>query len=102
LGEDLGLNASFDTSDPISHGVHAGHFGIRSRVIFKCIFASSQFVFPELAAWLAEFDEHFLRVLTPLNHGFGGRRVVVTVFIGSGSDVGRLRHFKTGINFNLP
>jgi len=114
LGEDFGLNlkrlkkflyfsyASFDASDPISHGVHAGHFGIRSTGALECIFASSQFVFPELAAWLAEFNEHLLRVLTSFDHSFSSGGIVVAVFVGRGSDAGSLRHFKTGINFNFP
>ena len=83
--------ASFNAGDPISHGVHAGLFGVRGGQIFECIFASSQFVFPKLAAGLAEFDEHFLGVLTSLDHCFGGRGIVVTIFISRSRKIG---HFQ--------
>ena len=66
--EYLRLGASFDTCDPVTHGVQASLGGIDLDNHFQLGFATSQFVLPVLAVGLALLHDLLFWIFTFLEH----------------------------------
>ena len=62
------LNACLNASDVVSHWVHASLSGVDLDDVLKLGLAAFEFVLPELALWLAFFNQHVFWVLTFLEH----------------------------------
>mgnify|MGYP006982844928 CR=1 FL=1 len=62
------LSASLDTVDVVSHWVQASLRWVDSNDLLQLSLTSLELLFPGLAVWFAFFQNHWLWILTLLEH----------------------------------